>query len=261
VRVCHAFATGLFILGSGCAAAAADLYGSLKDFDEHPALGRGPGWYLRIDGGYALNTESGLTEAGYGPLANSSLEDTGVLGGGIGLYLGRNLRIDVTGDYRFEADASGTSADLIVPGRRRFGLDSVLVLANLYYDFDIGGPWRPYVGAGIGAVHHNTSAGPILGGAGRVDGASNWNFAGALMAGLSLNFGARSVPGGSVKDPVIYQEARGPFHLDLGYRFLLLGDAETGAVRDGLGVPIYSHVKVEDIYAHEFRIGLRYDIR
>ncbi len=249
------------VLGTISTAQAADLYGEVSpEVVDPPALRRQLSWYMRIDGGYSINRETGFHEAGYGSLGSTSLDNTGVLGGGLGLYLGRNIRIDITGDYRFEADADATSLDLTVPGERRFGLSSTVLLANMYYDFDVGSRWRPYLGFGIGAVHHGTSSGSIVG-VGSVDSGSNWNFAGALMAGVSLNFGARSMPGGSAKDPVIYQEARGPYNLDIGYRFLMLGDAETGAVRDGGGAIAYNSIKVEDITAHEFRVGLRVEFR
>ena len=243
-------------------ASAADLYADLTDPGEYPSHIRNFGFYGRIDGGYSISSPGGLHEAGYGALSNRSLEDTGVLGGGLGMYVGRNLRVDITGDYRFEADGKGTNLDLLGPvdSERRFGVDSAVLLANIYYDFDVGARWRPYLGVGVGAVHHSTSSGSIAGG-GSVDSGSNWNFAGAAMAGVSWNFGARSMPGGSAKDPIIYQEARGPFHLDIGYRFLYLGDAETGTVRDAGGVAAYDRIKVGDITAHEFRIGLRYDFR
>ena len=261
MRIALTLLAGVAALGTISTAHATDLYGEVSDdVINPPALARQMGWYMRIDGGYSVNRDAGFHEAGYGSLGSASLDNTGVLGGGIGMYFGRNFRIDFTGDYRFESDASGNSIALDVPGTRNFGLDSTVLLANIYYDFDVGSRWRPYLGFGLGAVHHGTSSGTIAGG-GSVDSGSKWNFAGALMAGVSLNFGARSMPGGSAKDPVIYQEARGPFNLDIGYRFLMLGDAETGAVRDSGGVVAYNSIKVEDITAHEFRVGLRVELR
>ena len=44
--------------------------------------------------------------------------------------------------------------------------------------------------------------------------------------------------------------------LDLGYRYLNLGDAQTGYVTDARGVS--TRMDYKDITAHEVRVGLRY---
>ena len=58
------------------------------------------------------------------------------------------------------------------------------------------------------------------------------------------------------------------FHLDMGYRFTHMGEVTTGLVThtdltlagDGWTGDIESSVEVEDLYSHEFRFGVRYDI-
>ena len=73
---------------------------------------------------------------------------------------------------------------------------------------------------------------------------SDWHFAGAVMAGVAMTL-------------------RDQLKLDLGYRFLYLGEVETGSVQADSASPvatISSGISAEDLYAHEFRIGLRYDI-
>ena len=78
-----------------------------------------------------------------------------------------------------------------------------------------------------------------------VDGHDDWGVAGALMAGFS-------------------SQLRDRLHFDAGYRFLYLGATTTGAARvthNGTNVPVSRDPTIEDIHAHEFRMGLRYDIR
>ena len=50
--------------------------------------------------------------------------------------------------------------------------------------------------------------------------------------------------------------------LDAGYRFLYLGQAKSGNFYE-TGNPINAAgpVNIDEIHAHEFRVGLRYDIR
>ena len=79
---------------------------------------------------------------------------------------------------------------------------------------------------------------------GTIDGASKWSTAAALMAGFSM-------------------QVRDRLHIDAGYRFLYLGEATTGAVNAvtaGGPTVVSDDPDVSEIHAHEFRVGLRYDI-
>ena len=137
-------------------------------------------------------------------------------------------------------------------------LQSDVLLANLYYDFDMRSRFTPYIGMGLGITRNQTTGGSVPDfndpcGCGfnnvSIAGASQWSVAGALMTGASFN-------------------VRDRLHIDAGYRFLYLGDAHTGTMtgtkaaaftapqHPGAGDPVMS-----DIYAHEFRVGLRYDIK
>ena len=139
------------------------------------------------------------------------------------------------------------------PGERKFGLKSDVVLANLYYDFDLRSRFTPYIGFGLGVTNNRTSTGTVTDTCGcsgvsgvSIAGASNWSVAGALMTGFSVAL-------------------RDRLHLDAGYRFLYLGDAHTGVMTGTAPVAGAAFTggdpAVTDIYAHEFRVGLRYDIR
>ena len=57
---------------------------------------------------------------------------------------------------------------------------------------------------------------------------SNWSAAGALMAGVSFRIDRGHRAPVSIKDSAAIVDEPGRLHVDLGYRFLYLGDAHTG---------------------------------
>ena len=253
------------------AAGAADLGtygGSIKDSYAAPA-GATPSIYLRIDGGYGVHDDPVMVENGIFDLVDTEIDGAWTLGGGIGRYFTNNFRADVTYDHRFDTDVNGTLLDnaATLPGVRKFGLESDVVLVNGYYDFNRMGRFSPYLGLGLGVVHHSTSAGTVsddCGCTGTIAEGSSTHVAGALMAGFSaklrgsdvIGYGA-SAEGGPTGD-----SGRG-LYLDVGYRFLYLGETATGPVTltSGGGTTVAKDPTVEDIHAHEFRVGLRYDLR
>jgi opacity protein-like surface antigen len=262
------------LLSTPFGVSAADLYGngggSIKD-SYVPAMSAGPSWYVRIDGGYAAHDEPIMTEDHIYDLVDTDIDNTWTLGGGIGRYFTNSIRGDVTYDHRFEADAQGTNLDTLstLPGVRSFGLESDVVLFNMYYDFNRMGRFNPYVGVGLGVTSNKTTAGTVsddCGCTGTIEGASETHVAGAIMAGFTakLRGGHGVVEGGSSKDgPMVVDSGRG-LYLDVGYRFLYLGEGATGPITlDTPAGPDYvsEDPTVEDIHAHEIRVGLRYDIR
>ncbi|MEZ5851227.1 MAG: outer membrane beta-barrel protein [Hyphomicrobiaceae bacterium] len=242
--------------GSVASATAADLYrgGSIKDgYVAMPAVGPAS-WYVRGDIGYSNYDRPSMLEEGRFDLTNTSIDDQWSGGVGIGRYFGRSVRGDLTWDHRFETDARGTMSNMggvDFPGQRTFGLKSDLFLANLYYDFNMGGRFAPYIGVGLGAVNNKTTSGSVpdncICGFSNVSiaGASQWSVAGAFMTGFTVDL-------------------RDRLHLDAGYRLLYLGDAHTGVItgtRNGGGTATDGDPLVRDMWAQELRIGLRYDIR
>ena len=141
----------------------------------------------------------------------------------------------------------------------------MVALANVYYDFDLRSHFTPYLGVGLGFARNSTSSGsvvisgcdaidPITGGvacSADFDGRTKTNAAGALMAGFSAKL-------------------RDRLHFDAGYRFLYLGDSHTGDIRitraagSTVTGPAPSSTPdpfVFDQFAHEFRVGLRMDLK
>jgi len=242
-------------------AGAADLgsmkdYGGIKGAGYAPAIATQPSWYVRIDGAYATHDDPKLVEDGIDTLTGSEIDDAWSFGGGVGRDFTAKIRGDITYERRFEADVEGSldHPGATLPGTRRFGLESDLFLANLYYDFDAHGRFKPYIGAGLGFVRHQTTDGVVDScgcTTGVVEGAEEWSVAAALMAGVDM-------------------KVRDRLHFDVGYRFLYLGHATTGPVTattvgGGLGgadvVEVSDDPEIEEIHAHEIRFGLRYDIR
>ena len=78
------------------------------------------------------------------------------------------------------------------------------------------------------------------------------------MAGFSFRIDRGGHVPVSIKDGPVYAEP-GRLHLDVGYRFLYLGDAHTGSVV-GSAVPTPGP-RLDDVTAQEIRVGLRWDIR
>jgi len=130
-------------------------------------------------------------------------------------------------------------------------LQSSTAMLNVYADLGTYHGFTPYVGAGIGVARNvlgrytrivateeaiDPDTGETIPGgtvSTRLAGASDYTFAWALMAGLGY-------------------ELSDSFTLDLGYRYISLGDVKTRGYGDGAGA------EVESIGAHEIRIGLRY---
>ena len=265
---------GAFLaLGSLTPADAADLGGarggSLKD-DAMPALMQQSAarFYVRADGSWANYDHPSITEDGKFDLVNGRIGSSWSAGGGVGYYFNKNIRADLTYEHRFNASVTSDNLDPVVGGPRNFGIKSDLYLANLYYDFDSRGRFTPYVGAGLGWVNHKTSSSSFTdncGCQGTIDAGSSSSVAGALMAGLAVNLTGRGPAAGS--GVIEGGEAARNLYLDLGYRFLYLGDVVTGAVKGAPAGPLLpatvvsADPTVAGLTAHEFRVGLRYDFR
>jgi opacity protein-like surface antigen len=274
------------LVGSASAASAADLGGyrggSMKDsgsYAPQAVQSAGPAWYFRLDTGIARHDNPYMVEDSSVDLTSTHMGKAWTLGGGVGYYFNKHVRGDLTYDHRFKADVSGNrfdagqaghvlaggaidpaygcatnAAGVIVAGSsschgtREFGLKSDVFLANLYFDFDCRCAVTPYLGAGLGVVNHKTTHGRVVDNAhgagvtGTIESGSSTHVAAALMAGFSF-------------------QVRERMNIDAGYRFLYLGETATGAVRDNAGPTIAPDPTVEQIHAHEFRVGLRYDFR
>ena len=223
-------------------------YGSMKDYT--PVIHSRRSWYVRGDAAYAMHDDPFLIRDSSTNLIQPDFENTWSFGGGIGKNFSDHIRGDFTVEYRTEADVEATSVSGFIDGRHAVGLSSTVLMANFYYDFGNRSHFTPYLGVGLGAVRHDISAGTVPGGT--IEGNETWNAAAAFMAGISMDLTRTRVS-------PLRRLARQGLHVDLGYRFLYMGETETGAITSGANTA--RQVEIEDLHGHEFRMGLRYEFR
>lgn len=215
------------------------------------------GWYLRGDIGYKLYQapKASFSDPSWGSIGNNGqLRDEKMLGAadfgaGVGYKFNDYLRTDLTLDYETPAKFKGSVFCLgsscgssgTWNATESTKITAYSALANVYADLGDFHGLKPYIGAGAGASYLKTSdvkSGALDTNTGNAPkGEGKWNFAWALMAGVEYPINDR-------------------LSLDLGYRYLNLGDAKTGSVQDGSGD--LTSINYNDIAAHEVRLGLRY---
>ena len=221
-------------------AAAADLGGgSLKD-KGWPAPGPsavGP-CYLRADIGRAWSQEpdgqyTGTIDPG---MAAQALKDVWFAEAGVGCGSGsRGLRGDITFGIRESADFQGDyTAPGLLAGQLSTDVTTYTTMFNAYYDLGNMNGVVPYLGAGVGLAYHRVGDVTSDVVPGVQSGDDKVSFAWALMAGFGYQLTDRAI-------------------LDVGYRYIDLGSAQSsnfGGVR----------LEVDDMRAHEIKIGLRYHL-
>ncbi len=181
-----------------------------------PGVGMaGQGFYLGLNAGATFTNDGDFSNG-----TNSGevgMDTTANFAGAIGYQGHPNVRGEIEVSYR-QADieditVNGTTA--AVSG----DLDTLTVLANVYYDFTTGGPFRPYISSGLGVARHDI----------QIDGATDDDdTVFAYQAGLGASYDISPMTA-----------------LTLGYRFL------------GSSDPDYSGTEVE-YDAHEIRGGVRF---
>ena len=262
---------------------AADLGGSIKDGYVAPMPVSAPAspCYVRGDLGYSWSnsptikwpvhkdvvtrdydvwgnlveisrTSTYLTDAVQG----ASLDNTWMAEAGVGCSFGgsRGWRIEGMLGYHGKRDLTGTPATYTVtyvdpvppppPDTYNDPLHSSIktytAMMNVYKDFGNFGGFIPYVGAGIGVAYNMMdevyfTGNPFL--VNRIHGKNDISFAWALMAGVGYQISNRAI-------------------LDFGYRYIDMGSASSER-HDNAGF-INPRVTVDDITAHELKVGLRY---
>lgn len=266
-------------------ALAADLGGSLKDSYaplprvSHVSAGAGP-CYFRADVGgsvsrnpdaswpvynesfvdsYDADNVIGYDEINYtfagSEVQEVSMDNTWLAEVGAGCGSGsRGLRADVTFGFRGKRDLWGippiyqgtlvgqpeTTTPPNVDDPIHTSIKSYTLMFNAYYDFGVHWGVVPYVGAGVGAAYHMVdevyfTGNPYL--TNRIEGDKELSFAWSVMAGLAYQISDRAI-------------------LDFGYRYIDMGSAHSGRV-DSAGY-VNPRLTIDDIAAHEFKVGLRY---
>lgn len=212
-----------------------------------PILDTTETWYLRGDVGYIhyKRPEADFAAGLEGSMSREGFGDSAVLGVGIGYRFSESFRTDVAVDHRFATRFNGLPAD----GRLAAGsvldkgrFQSSTAMLNAYVDLGTYSGFTPYLGAGIGVArtvlgnYNRTMVGDVAPGGTtrtRLPGGETYSLAWALMAGVGY-------------------QLSDTFTLDLGYRYVNLGDVKTR------GYALAGGADVESIGSHEVRLGLRY---
>lgn len=232
-------------------------YGSLKDVPTVMAPPSG-NCYLRGDIGYSISGEPKTyfySEIGMGypsgELVEADRESGWLAEVGVGCgadilgrgAIGYGLRFDTTFGVRQDWDVTGG-----VPGKTAYetataSVTSYTQMFNFYKDFGMTGRVTPYVGAGIGFAYHDMDHVDVNhdGITYSVEGDADLAFAWSLMAGISVQVSS------NVK-------------LDFGYRYIDMGRAESGTEIVSIygALPEDPYLSVDDLTAHELKVGMRY---
>jgi opacity protein-like surface antigen len=219
------------------------------------------GWYLRghigmsNQGLKALDNISFATAPGFTWLDRGAFDSAPIFGVGIGYQYNSWLRFDLTGEWRGGASFKALDQYTDVancPPPNNFCTNDYsaikkewLFLANAYLDLGTWWSISPYIGAGLGFANVHVGnfrdVNVLVGGGGWAPGASKWNFAWALHAGLSY-------------------KVTPTFMVDLGYRFVSLGNGITGDLlnMDGTNPTPNNPMHFKGLYSHDLMLGVRW---
>ncbi|MFK7791221.1 MAG: outer membrane protein [Devosiaceae bacterium] len=246
-------------LVSGVSFAADYIPPPIVDFEPEYEVEFGGNLYLRGYVGFTNQEVDHLNNALFATsnveFLNSEFEAGGLAGVALGYRFNQWFRADISAEYRmrtaydgldrYDADRNGSFADA-GDGTNQYLADKseYLVMANAFLDMGTYHGITPYVGAGAGVSYTmidnmtdiNTPQSSVAYGADNAE----WAFAWALHAGV----------GYEVNDRVT---------LDLGYRYLSLGDAASGdLIASGGANNFLNPVEFNGITSHDVTLGFRY---
>ncbi|MHC5226087.1 outer membrane protein [Ignatzschineria sp. LJL83] len=122
----------------------------------------------------------------------------------------------------------------------RSEIKSQFVMANVYYDFNTGSDWVPYIGAGLGYARVKADNRVEFAGESKTLSKSSNNFAWNVTAGVAYN----------VTDNL---------SIDASYRYTDLGKAKTSGDLNFAGQKYHHEVHTKSkVRTNEFNIGIRY---
>ncbi len=119
-------------------------------------------------------------------------------------------------------------------------VQSYSLMFNAYYDLGNFRGFVPYVGAGIGAAYNIVDDVTAAWLEDSIEGDKTLSFAWQVSAGV----------GYQIRENMI---------LDVGYRYMDLGDARSGRIDESYGqFNVNPPIEFEDLTSHEIKVGLRY---
>jgi opacity protein-like surface antigen len=238
---------------AACATAVTAISAESADIPEPIPAAVMKGWYLRGDIGYANQYVDGLDNALYASYDSvttvyKDFDGAPFLGAGFGYRWSRWFRTDVTGEYRSRSDFTGLDIGVVgpdtIPDNYTGQKSEWLAMLNAYLDL---GTWHgitPFVGGGVGAanitIHDFTDVGVTVDSVAFGEDVDTWNFAWALYAGLGM-------------------EVTDAFTVELAYRYLNMGDAQSGNLIGYDGTDTIDNPMIfNDITSHDLKLGVRY---
>ncbi|MGI9379307.1 MAG: outer membrane protein [Methyloligellaceae bacterium] len=245
---------------------AADLNGGRSPGDSYwnsggqkfaPSFAAAPQIYIRGDLGLGIAGGIGLVEDHNYPMTDEEMDLAASIGVGLGRQFSSRLRGDLTLDWRMPTEIKASQYAWGFNERRKFEIQTLLAMANLYIDFPrqsapgfkdgqftTDSRFTPYVGMGIGIAYHRADSG-------RAEVAANdfnpikdkgqARFAYTLMAGLDWRLNSQT-------------------SLDFGYRFVDMGSFKSGGWNNEMWTWL-STMESTNLQSHEVRMGLRYKLR
>ncbi len=159
----------------------------------------------------------------------------------LGYGLGNGLRLEIEGDY---ADNHVRGVKYLFPERAGGHEQQYGGFVNAIYDIDLGLPVTPYVGAGVGYQQVE------------LDGVNSSVTGGIVSPGAAVSRGAFAYQGIAGVSYALDEVVPG---LALTAEYRLIGvDDPSGYPRGVTANGDVLHLKIENIFNHEFLIGLRY---
>jgi opacity protein-like surface antigen len=248
---------------------AADLAPMMRAPVMAPVAEEFSGWYLRGDVGVGRQnfdtfafTQTNVATGGAFPASfridQKDIKDTSFFGAGIGYQFNSWFRIDVTGEYRASSKikALGSYTEFC-PAGRCFDLydgdhQASVFLANAYVDLGTWWCLTPFVGAGVGVARHTVTA---LTDTGFVGGGSAVGFADAERTTNSFAWAVHAGLAYNVTNNV---------KIELAYRYLNMGDADTAEVNCGsggcnvVGGGPRAFYTLNNMTSQDFKLGVRW---
>ncbi|MFZ4762889.1 MAG: OmpA family protein [Alphaproteobacteria bacterium] len=180
-----------------------------------------PTWYGRVDATHNFVNDAKFgTGAGKG---SAKFDSSWGAEGAVGYDYGNNWRTELA-IGQVQADANRNDVGTALSGDATINT----AMFNSYYDFDIGSPFKPYVGLGLGVA--TADLGSLNTGKGSILTDRNTGLAGNILAGVNVTMTQQ-------------------WSMNIGYKYL-----QTGLYKDE-GRP--NGLK-EDLHVHQALVGLTY---
>ncbi|KRE16073.1 hypothetical protein ASE66_09900 [Bosea sp. Root483D1] len=225
------------------------------------------GIYLRGDVGVGYQQidkyEQANVRADGGTFFGATDQNTTFFAGvGIGYRFNNWFRVDGTFEYRGGGSigvndridyTNGVGNPGILTNTYKGNLSSMVALFNAYVDLGTWNCLTPYIGAGIGVASNRIN--------GLTDQGANWVDTTTAIIQPTLGTASSGTKTGvawALMAGVGY-EVNKNLTLEVGYRYLNLGDAQSGPIRNAFLNDTYAPLKVKSLDSHDIKIGMRWN--